>query len=50
MFKTGVGTSGVVGYCGYRHVCGDEESHHEDHDDGDHDHEDHDDHCHSIGF
>ena len=30
MFKTSAGTSDVEGYCDCRHVCDDEESHHED--------------------
>ena len=30
MLKTGAGTSDVVGNCDSRHVCDDEESHHED--------------------
>ena len=43
VFKTSAGASAVV-VCGCRHVCDDEESQHEDLDEGDHVHEDHDDH------
>ena len=39
----------VVGYCDCRHVCDDEEYHHEDLDEGDHVHEDRDDHCSASG-
>ena len=42
-------TSDVVGYSDCRHVCDDEESHHEDLDEGDHVHEDNDDHCSATG-
>ena len=39
----------VVGYCDCRHVCDDEESHHEDLDESDHVHEDNDDQCSTSG-
>ena len=42
VFKTNAGTSDA-GYCDCRHVCDDEETHHEDHDECDHVIEDHDD-------
>ena len=38
-----------VSYCDCRHVCDDEESHHEDLDERDHVHEDNDDHCSASG-
>ena len=41
-------TSDVAGYSDCRHVC-DDESHHENLDEGDHVHEDHDDHCSASG-
>ena len=44
------GTSDEVGSGDCRHVCDDEESHQEDHDEGDHVQEDHDDHCSATGF
>ena len=49
-FKTSAGTSFVVGYCDCRHVCDDQESHHEDLDEGDHVGEGHDDHCSASGI
>ena len=39
----------MVGYSDCRHVCGDDELHHEDLDESDHVHEDHDDHCSASG-
>ena len=37
------------GWCGCRHVCDDQESHHEDLVEGDHVHEDHDNHLSASG-
>ena len=39
----------MVGYSDCRHVCDDEESHHENLDGSDHVHEDNDDHCSATG-